>query len=199
MPRLLLINFILISFLANSQKKNVKENFNFKITEVKGDFNNDKVDDKVLVTQDTINEKAPFKLEIFFANSNGDYKTIATSTKIIAPQYPNGRGGFLTGNSLENITIKKNILIVNYGLLRGHLAHKFRFQNGNFELIGYSAGYLDDPKIIKMIDFNLSTGIRIEKTGEVGSDKIVNQSTTKVIIRPLPKIQDVEPFENDLY
>ncbi|WP_264530278.1 hypothetical protein [Flavobacterium sp. N502540] len=199
MKRLLLMNFILIQFFANSQTINLKENFNFKITEVKGDLNNDKLDDKVVVMQDTVNEITPFKLEIFFANSNGDYKTIATSRKIIAPQYPNGRNGFLTGNSLENITIKKNIVIVNYGLLRGHLEHKFRFQNGNFELIGYSATYLENPQIIRIIDFNLSTGLRYEKMEKVGTDEIESKSTTKVVIRPLPKIQDVEPFENDLY
>lgn len=183
----------------NSQNINSKEFFNFKITEVVGDLNNDKLDDKVVVMQDTVNEIAPFRLEIFFANSNGIFNNIATSTKIIAPQYPNGRRDFLTGNSLENIIIKKNIVIVNYGLLRGHLEHKFRYQNGNFELIGYTATYLENPQIIKMIDFNLSTGIRIEKNGEVGSDKIKLKSKTNVMIRPLPKIQDVEPFENDLY
>ncbi|NRS90631.1 hypothetical protein HNQ02_003577 [Flavobacterium sp. 7E] len=199
MKRLILINCILFHFFANAQKTNIKDPFNFKITEVKGDLNNDKLDDKVIVMQDTVSEIAPFRLEIFFVNSKGDYKRMATSTKIIAPQHPNGRDGFLSGNSLENITIKKNILIVNYGLLRGNLVHKFRFQNGNFELIGYSAAYLDNPEIIRIIDFNLSTGIRVEKLGKVGSDEVKIKPTKKIVIRPLPKIEDVEPFENDLY
>jgi hypothetical protein len=73
-------------------------------------LNNDKLDDKVVIMQDTVNEIAPFKLEIFFANSSGDYKTIAISRKISAHQYPNDRNGVLTGNSLENITIKKTFL-----------------------------------------------------------------------------------------
>jgi hypothetical protein len=34
--------------------------------------------------------------------------------------------------------------------------------------------------------------------GKVGTDEVESKSTTKVLIRPLPKIQDVEPFENDL-
>lgn len=187
MRRLLLINFILFHFFANSQKTNVKEIYNFKITEVKGDLNNDKLDDKVIVVQDTINEFGPFKLEIFFANPNGVYESIATSTKIIAPQYPNGRDGFLSGNKLENITIKKNILIVNYGLLRGHFQHKFRFQNGNFELIGYSATYLNDPQIIRIIDFNLSTGIRFEKLANVGSDEMEIKPTKKNTYKTITK------------
>ena len=198
MTRLLLINFILIQFFAHSQKINVKETFNFKITEVKGDLNNDKLDDKVVVMQDTVNEIAPFKLEMFFANSNADYKTIATSRKIIAPQYPNGRNGFLTGSSLENITIKKNIVIINYGLLRGHLEHKFRFQNGNFELIGFSE-VNSGQGAMTTIDFNLSTGVRTEKEERCDIDKIISYTKKKILIRPLPKLQDVEPFENELY
>ena len=38
---------------------------------------------------------------------------------------------------------------------------------------------------------------KLKKTGNIGSDKIISNTKRKVLIRPLPKIQDLIPFEND--
>lgn len=196
-----LILFILIGFNAFSQNKNEKDTFTFLVTKVVGDLNKDNLEDKVIVTQDTINENSPYKLQIFFAQPNGEFKLIATSTKIIAPQYPNGRDGYRTGDGFMDITIIKGVVSVNFGLLRGHFEHKFRFQNGNFELIGFSSVSSDGHGRMYTTDFNLSTGIRIEKTENYGEEENEVSSTIKkkILIRPLPKIQDVEPYENELY
>lgn len=201
MKKLILLLLILICVDTFSQAKNEKDTFTFLVTKVTGDLNKDNLDDKVIVTQDTINQKSPYQLQIFFAQPNGEFKLIATSTKIIAPQYPDGRDGYRTGDGFMDITISKGIVSVNFGLLRGHFEHKFRFQNGNFELIGFSYVSSDGHGTIYTTDFNLSTGIRIEKTESYGEedDKVLSNTKKKILIRPLPKIQDVEPFENELY
>ena len=67
----------------------------------------DNLIDKVVVTQDPINEKSPYKLEIFFAKPNGSFELIVSSTKIIKTQFPDGRVGYKTGNGFSNMTIKK--------------------------------------------------------------------------------------------
>ncbi|KDN54856.1 hypothetical protein [Flavobacterium seoulense] len=198
MKKIILLIVFLIGFETYSQAK--KDPFTVEVTKVMGDLNKDNLEDKVIVTQDTVNEKSPYKLQIFFAQPNGKFKLIATSTKIIAPQYPDGRDGYRTGDGFMDVTITKGVVSVNFGLLRGHFEHKFRFQNGNFELIGFSYVASDGHGTMSSIDFNLSTGIRIEKTEAYGEDDFAPTYTKKkILIRPLPKIQDVEPFENELY
>jgi hypothetical protein len=201
MKKLFLLILLLICVDIFSQTKNKKDTFTFLVTKVLGDLNKDNLEDKVIVTQDTINQNSPYKLQIFFAQPNGEFKLIATSTKIIAPQYPDGRDGYRTGDGFMDITINKGVVSVNFGLLRGHFEHKFRFQNGNFELIGFSSVSSDGHGTMYTTDFNLSTGIRIEKTENYGEedDKVASNIKKKILIRPLPKIQDVEPYENELY
>ena len=139
---------VILKLEAFAQTESRKLNFDYKIIKVRGDLNKDGLIDEVIVKQDTLNENAPYKLQIFFKEPNGQSKLIASSTKIIEPQYPNGRNGYKTGNSFSNVTIKNGVLSVNFELLRGHFEHKFRFQNENFELIGFSKVYSDALGII---------------------------------------------------
>ena len=88
---------------------------------------------------------------------------------------------------------------MNFELLRGHYKHKFRFQNGNFELIGFSEVSSDGHGVMQTTDYNLSTGIRVEKSERYDSDKILSNKKKKILIRPLPRLQDVAPMDNDLY
>jgi hypothetical protein len=166
---------------------------------VEGDLNKDKLVDKVVITQDTLNENAPYRLQVFFKEANGQSKLIASSTKIIEPQYPDGRDGYSLGNRFSDVTIKYGVLSVNFELLRGHYEHKFRFQNGNFELIGFSMAYSDGVNAVTTTDFNLSTGIRTEKKERYDIEKVISNTKKKILIRPLPKLQDVVPMENELY
>jgi hypothetical protein len=196
----LLLTFLIIFQLDSSAQTNTsKLNFEHKIMEVEGDLNKDSLVDKVVVTQDTLNENAPYRLQIFFKETNGLSKLIVTSTKIIEPQYPDGRDGYRTGNGFSDVTIQNGVLGVNFQLLRGHFEHKFRFQNGNFELIGFTEGYSDGQGVMRTTDFNLSTGIRIEKSERYDTDKILSKTKKKILIRPLPKLQDIIPMENELY
>jgi hypothetical protein len=199
MKKTFILSLLLIKICVYSQNRNLKDIFNYKIIEVNGDLNKDNLIDKVIVTQDTINEKSPYKLQIFFAKSNGNFELIVSSTKIIEAQYPDGRDGFKTGNGFSDITIKKGVVSINFELLRGRFEHKFRFQNGNFELIGFSEVNSGGRGTMTTIDFNLSTGVRIEKEERYDNDEVISYTKKKILIRPLPKLQDVEPFENQLY
>ena len=192
---------ILFLFQLDSFAQTITKDYNFthKIMEISGDLNKDSLTDKVIVTQDTLNENAPYKLQIFFKEASGQSKLIVTSIKIIEPQYPQGRDGYRTGNGFSDVTIKNGILSVNFELLRGHYEHKFRFQKGNFELIGFSEVSSNGHGVMETTDFNLSTGIRVEKSERYDSDKILSNKKKKILIRPLPRLQDVVPMDNDLY
>lgn len=199
MKQTLLTIFLLLQLDSFAQTDITNYNFNHIVMEVNGDLNKDNLTDKVIVTQDTLNENAPYRLQIFFKEPSGQLKLIVSSTKLIEPQYPDGRDNYTTGNSFSGVTIKSGVLSVNFELLRGHFEHKFRFQNNNFELIGFSEGYSDGQGIMTTTDFNLSTGIRIEKSERYDRDKVLSNSKKKILIRPLPKLQDITPMENDLY
>ncbi|MFT3704916.1 MAG: hypothetical protein QM802_21295 [Agriterribacter sp.] len=190
---------LLIHFYSIAQTDTVNYNFDYTVMKVRGDLNNDKIEDEVVVTQDTLNEKAPYQLQVFFKGLDGQNKLVATSIKIIEPQYPEGRDGFRTGNGFSEVIINKGVLSVNAELLRGHYEHKFRFQNGNFELIGFSKVSSNGQGAITYIDFNLITGIKIGTIETYDTNKIISKRKEKIMIRPLPKLQDVIPLENDLY
>jgi len=196
MKQLLLVIFVLFQFAGSSQTG--EYNFSHLVMEVKGDLNKDNLADKVVVTQDTLHENAPYRLQIFFKKPDGQWKLAVTSTKIIVPQYPEGRSGFMSQNELYDVTIKDGVLTLPVQFLRGNAKHKFRFQNGNFELIGYSSVLGGNGKS-EVTDFNLSTGIRTIKVERQDSDKVISSKEEKILIRPLPKLQDLVPFEGKYY
>jgi len=195
-----LLTIILLFQLESFAQTDINEyDFNYLITEVTGDLNKDSLSDIVIVTQDTLNEHEPYRLQIFFKEPNGQLKLIVSSIKIIEPEYPDGRDGWATGNGFSDVTIKNGLLSVNVELLRGHYEHKFRFKNNNFELIGFSEVNSNGLGIMTTIDFNLSTGIRLEKFERYDKDEVLSNTKKKILIRPLPKLQDVKPKENGLY
>lgn len=194
MPKFIFLLAFLFSALLSAQ------NFTKEITKVKGDLNKDGLIDYVQVLQDTVSETAPYRLEIYFAETNGNFKKIVSTTRAIDPQFPEGRNGYYNGNSFYEITITKGILSIHNELIRGNFEHKFRYQNGNFELIGFSEVYSDGQGTMGMIDFNLSTGIRVKTTEPYGEDNFPKtKAQKKITIKPLPKLQDFAPFKTEYY
>jgi hypothetical protein len=184
---------------AQNDTTQLNTNFDYVVSEVFGDLNKDGISDKVLVMQDTLHQNAPYRVQIFLKNTKGKYRLMAMSTKIIEPQFPNGRGVWLTGNGYGSVSIRKGVLIINFELLRGFYEHKFRFQNGNFELIGFHMNYSDGNEFITFTDYNLITGIRIEKVERIDNEKTVSFKKRKIILKRLPHFQDIVPLENGLY
>ena len=195
MPKFLFLLTFLFSAMLSAQN-----NFTKGITKVKGDLNKDGLIDYAQVLQDTVSETAPYKLEIYFAETNGTFKKIISTIKAIDPQFPEGRNGYYNGNSFYEVTIIKGILSIHNELIRGNFEHKFRYQNGNFELIGFSQVYSDGQGTMGMVDFNLSSGIRITTTEPYGEDDFPKtKKQTKMMIRPLPKLQDFTPFKTEYF
>ena len=179
MKKLICFTFICFSVNLFGQKNIEKNNFNREITKVKGDLNKDNINDFILVTQDTINEISPYKLEVFFGQPNGKYKLVVSTNQAIEPEFPDGKNVGYNSDSKSNfseIIIKNGILSINIELIRGHFEHKFRFQNNNFELIGYTFGFSNGRGQCYTTDFNLSTGIRIEKNGQDRKSTRLNSS-----------------------
>jgi hypothetical protein len=101
--------------------------------------------------------------------------------------------------SFGDIEIISGALRIYEQLLRGNYTHTFRYQNGNFEMIGYKEINSDGRGKIYETDFNLSTGVRIEKGVNYENDKVLSNTKTKMLIRPLPRLQDFIPYEDERY
>jgi len=190
-----LVLMLLISLKVGAQNK--KNDFHNLITEVRGDLNRDGFPDLIRVTQDTIADTRPYRLQVFFTQPNGKLKLIVTTDQVIEAEFPNGRDGLRSQAGFDSITIKNNVLIIRVQLTRGMFMHKFRYQLENFELIGFTILNSNGLGILYKEDFNLSTGIRIYKEERYDTGEVTLNTKEKKLIRPLPKLQDFVPFDND--
>jgi hypothetical protein len=173
--------------------------FSKEIKRATGDLNKDGHDDLVVVTQDTKDSKRPYRLQVFFKNADGKNDLVVSTDKAIAPAFPDGNTGGPGDEPFGDITINNGVLTIEIQLLRGHYEHKFRYQNGNFELIGFSDGESDGHGTISTVDFNLSTGLRLEKEERYDTDLVMRNEKKTVMVRPLPKLQDFQPLQNKMY
>jgi hypothetical protein len=195
-----------ISAIANmslySQTISLKDNFNLQIRQEEGDLNNDGRIDRVVVSMDTVNETRPLNLEIFFLQPNGKLKLIVSSTKIIEPQYPIDqieKKATYCGNQIPDFFIENGKLLMISDIHNGQAEHRFCFKNGNFELIYFSKVVKDGENATTETTFNLLTGVYVKQSQLLGSDKIFERSKKKLVVTPLPKIQNFIPFKNQFY
>lgn len=187
----------LIPLNSLAQNDSLELNFSVLISEVKGNLNKDLLEDKVIVSQDTINKYAPFRIQIFFVQPDGTFKLIVSSTNVIEAQYPNGKGEYKEPGGFESVTVKKGVITLRYQTLRGYFEHKFRFQNENFELIGFTQ-FHETAKEQTTVDFNLTTGRYITKTFYTEKETTTIHKEKKRI-KPLPKLQDIDTIFDYIY
>lgn len=170
-----------------------KNNYSKTIYSIEGDLNRDGIADLVTVKQDSSSKYKPHLLEIKFKKEDGNYETIFKSEKILWEIHPEGDAR--TVAQLEDLQIKKGVIIFTNQHIRGNTKHKFRYQNGNFELIGYTANG-GGPGLVDYVDYNLITGTKITHYNPYDDPKIKKKTTVEKI-SPLPKLQDLEPLSFD--
>jgi hypothetical protein len=194
MTKTLLIFFVLTQITIYGQTQKLKDTFTITIRNEEGDLNNDGLIDKVLLKMDTINETQPLKLEIYFLQKDKKYKLNVSTEKLMRPQYPNGKYG---GDQIPDVLIEEGYLFIGSEIGKNHFWHKFKFNNGYFELHEIT-NVVWDGKNTTETEFNLLTGKRTEITKPLSSEKILKQTTKKIIVKPLPKINDFRAFDSKL-
>ncbi|WP_142718750.1 hypothetical protein [Chryseobacterium rhizoplanae] len=162
--------------------------------------------DRIIVEMDTLDETRPLRLQIFLSQPNGKLALAVSSTKIIEPQYPVGNQGKFNGYQIPDFFIEKGILKMWSEIKGGNITYDFKYNNGSFELIyvnkltnNATKGYIDEKTIFTETKFDLVTGIRTEIDEISGSDKALKVRKKRVLIRPLPKIQDFKFSDKELY
>jgi len=201
---LLFLLFIPINLWAQNIKS--KGRFTFQVREETGDLNNDGKKDLITVKMDTVDETRPLRLQIFLSQPNGKLTLAVSSTKIIEPQYPVENQGKFNGYQIPDFFIEKGILKMWSEMKGGNSTYSFKYKNGNFELIyaekftnHATEGYTDENTLFTETQFDLITGIRTETDEISGSGKVLKIRKKKVMIRPLPKIQDFKFSDKELY
>ncbi|WP_345200032.1 hypothetical protein [Chryseobacterium ginsengisoli] len=200
--------FILISIPMNLLAQSIKnkDHFTYQVREESGDLNNDGKMDKITVKMDTVDETRPLRLQIFLSRPNGKLTLAVSSNKIIEPQYPVEKQGEFNGCQIPDFFIEKGILKMWSEIKGGNITYDFKYNNGNFELIhvnkltnNATEGYTNENTIFTETKFDLVTGIRTETDEILGSAKPSKVRKKRVLIRPLPKIQDFKFSDKELY
>ncbi|GEJ45850.1 hypothetical protein [Chryseobacterium sp. ON_d1] len=200
--------FILLSVPLNllAQNSNPKEHYTYQVREEHGDLNNDGKMDRITVKMDTVDKTRPLRLDIFLSQPNGKLALAVSSTKIIEPQYPVENQGKFNGYQIPDFSIEKGILKMRSEIEGGNITYDFKYNNGNFELIyvdkltnNATKGYIDEKTVFTETKFDLVTGMRTETDEISGSAKALSVRKKRVLIRPLPKIQDFKFSDKKLY
>ena len=154
-----------------------------------GNLDADDAEEAVAVYEmPSINDGDTDQVLAIFKKENGKWKLWNQTT---APLMSSGSGGMM-GNPFDGIAIsKRSIVIKHFGGSRAKWAytHRYRFQNGDWYLIGASvhdgAPCDDDVKF----DYNLSTGdATYKKTKEncdTGEIKVIDSQKTNKKVKPL--------------
>jgi len=189
-----------------SQSLKNKNNYTYQVREENGDLNHDRKMDKVTVKMDTIDETRPLRLQIFLSQPNGKLTLAVSSDKIIEPQFPAESQGKFNGFQIPTFFIEKGILKMWSEIKGGNITYHFKYNKGNFELIyvdkltnDATKGYVDENTIFTETKFDLITGIRTESDEKLGSVKALKVRKKRIVIRPLPKIQDFKFSDKDRY
>lgn len=196
MKKIIVLFLVLVQTVVFAQQKKAKDNFNVPIRLEKGDLNKDGLTDKTVITMDTIDASVPLKLQIFFQQPNKKFKLAFSSTEVIEPQYVNG---IHTKNSIPYFFIERGYLLMNSEKNDVRFEHKFIYKNGSFQLIKISSVVYDGQNSTTETVFDLVSGVKTATTTPLDSTKASNKYTNKIMIRPLPMLQNLKSFGNKLY
>ena len=173
---LVFLFFAPLSFYA--QKESTLNKFKMIIEEI-GDLDNDGIDEKIVIYE--INEVTNYRKlrELWiFKNENGKWiNWIKTNDAILA----SNEGGPM-GDPLEGIEIENNLLRIHFyggSNWKWTYTDTYKFQNNQFELIGYTHTNFKLCDDWDSLDFNLSTGKIVLKNGFENCEKKVQKRHTE--------------------
>lgn len=163
----IIILFFTISYAQNLKNFTVPRGYK-KVTEVKGDLDKDGKDETVIVfdTDKTASddERTPGKKDykrVFYIlkNEQGQFKIWKENSSLL---YSSGLG-FYPNDNILNVQIKNNCLVVEQSFFSNSRhtqinKHTFRFQNGDFYLIGAYDNFKDTCEFDFTNEINFSTG-----------------------------------------
>jgi hypothetical protein len=168
----ILVLFIFSSMSCTSQE-NQKIEINktpnsFKILdEIEGDLDKDGVSEKVIVYDTEKETDFGTERQIYIYKKNNDKWELWK--KSIGAILPSQHGGMM-GDPFEGISIERNCIVIHHfggSRQKWNYTHRFRYQSGDFQLIGATVNFGSPCDYFFTFDYNLSNGkINYEKETE---------------------------------
>lgn len=175
MKKILLTAFVIISTFSFAQKE-LQPVGSEIIETVEGDLDGDQIPERVVIynTKDE-GELGKIREIQIQKKSGGTWMVLSKSRNAILES----AGGGMMGDPYQSTSISKGILSITQAggsSWKWGYTDKYRFQNGHFELIGYSSESGRPGDYWTEVDFNLSTGQLnykkdVENTKEYGKSK----------------------------
>lgn len=157
MKKIIFLTSIAISTFCYAQKEFQPKGSEI-IEAVDGDLDGDKIPEKVIIynTKDTTDMGNIREIQIL-KKVNGKWTILEKSRNAVLES----NAGGMMGDPYQSSIIKNGILeIIQAGgsSWKWDRTDKYRFQNGHFELIGYSSTRGKSEEYFTEVDFNLATG-----------------------------------------
>lgn len=179
-------------FLPEAVKKLIPQSWQ-ALESATGDLNKDSIDDVAVVIEKIVedSDEAPRALLALFQKKDKTYELACRADK-----------GIMAGDYFTGISVNKNVIRIDHFNAQGRgkweTVHRFRYQNGDFFMIGATHKGSDGVTgSTYNYDFNLSNGKMIVQVTDTKDPK-KNKNETKVLKLPaLPKLKDFEPFSLD--
>lgn len=184
----------------NKKTERIQTPKHFKILDKKeGDLDNDGVFEKVIVYDTEKETDMGTERQIYIYKKN--HNKWELWKKSVGAILPSEHGGMM-GDPFEGISINKNCIVINHSggaRQRWHYTHRFRFQTGEFQLIGATVNFGSPCDNFFNFDYNLSTGKVIYQEETSDCEKEDSKTEKKeTISKPstLPTMANFYPGNN---
>ncbi|WP_378184079.1 hypothetical protein [Aquimarina sp. SS2-1] len=159
----ILILFIFSFLPCISQENEKNETINtpkyFRILdETEGDLDKDEIPEKVIVYDTEKNTDFGTERQIYIYKKNKDRWQLWK--KSVGAILPSEHGGMM-GDPFVGISVERNCIVINHfggSRQKWNYTHRFRYQNGAFELIGATVNFGSPCDYFFIFDYNLSNG-----------------------------------------
>ncbi len=207
-----ILPFLLLAILGCKAQNNKPSDFipkeYIEFEKYFGDLNNDGLEDCVLINKKTdpvniVTNRFDKKVDrnrrgiiVLFKSEKG-YQIADKNYNCFSSE--NEDGGVYFPPELW-IEIKNNKLFVHYGHGRyGYWKYTFRFQNSNFELIGYDASSNHGPIVNEITSINFLTKKKLIKENindnDEGGEEKFKETWSTITIENLIKLSEIKDFD----
>ena len=182
--------------------------FTGEMNQIKGDLDNDGLEDLVLIIKGTnkanvIKDEYRGELDrnrrgiLVLLNKKDHYKLALKNDDCFSSE--NEDGGVYFAPELD-VSIEKGNLNIHYAHGRyGYWNYTFRYQNSDFELIGYNESSHRGPIINSETSINFLTKKKLQRVNinediEEGGDEVFEEKWSQVRIKKLIRLSEIQDF-----
>jgi hypothetical protein len=168
------------------------------IAETKGDLDNDGIEEKVVVSNTDKEGEMGIEREIqIFKNNNGKWILWHTSKGAVLPSQHGG----VYGDPFSEISIEKGCIVIGHfggSRQKWHYYHRYRFQNGSWQLIRATVNFGSPCDYWENLDYNLSTGKVVYKketeTCDEEHDQVITKTENKEFTKKVKALAPMDGF-----